>query len=147
MSRVRSLLCCCSFGLGILLFAGCGGPSGPKMYKITGTVTVDGAPLPIGTVLLLPVDGAGGSFGADVLDGRFEIQSSAGEKTVMINGYRLSETQLGPTGKPGTEQYLPDQYNRDSILKLTVSDAGPFEANFPLESQTSKRTGGKVSSR
>jgi hypothetical protein len=45
--------------------AGCGGNDRPTTYPLTGTVTFDGKPVPVGTVTVLP-DAGGGGLGAAV---------------------------------------------------------------------------------
>lgn len=73
------------FVIGVgLLALGCG-PAGPVRYDVSGTVTFDGQPVPIGTITFVPAGGntgPGGSAGIEA--GRFDTAS----------------TGKGPTGGP-----------------------------------------------
>ena len=61
---------------------GCG-KSGPKTVPVSGTVTVDGAPLNAGQVTFFPVDNTGGSGGTGFSGG---IIDSAGKYTISTDG-------------------------------------------------------------
>lgn len=117
----------------LIALVGCGGRStGQRQYSVSGKVTVDGKPLEIGDLSLVPSDGVGGAFGAEIVDGAFRIKTTAGPKTVRIESYRLSQTLVGPDGKPGTEQFLPARYNSKSTLTATIPDGDQVPLEFIL---------------
>ena len=77
MPRPAAILC-----LVLLLaatVAGCGRPSGPRRYRVSGTVRCDGRPIPVGEILFTP-DGTHGHRGpqglATIRDGRFDTAGS-----------------------------------------------------------------------
>jgi hypothetical protein len=71
-SRVIALL-----ALACVVFCGCG-DSGPKRYRISGTVTHEGKPVPVGTVMFEPDSSKGnkGAAGATAIkDGKFDSEA------------------------------------------------------------------------
>lgn len=67
--------------LGVLATAltGCGGPSGPPRFRVSGPVTCGGRPVPHGEILFSP-DGRQGNKGpqgiAIIKDGRYDTEGS-----------------------------------------------------------------------
>lgn len=136
---MRSLLAVCSL-LGVL---GCGNGETPlQTYPLTGTVTLDGKPIPTASILLKDPIGQLRSCVATVQDGVIRGESTAGEKEVEITAYRIAEGKTIPgadgTGtEPATEQYLPAKYNSESTLTVTIApkkNVAPL--TFDLQSKT-----------
>ncbi|MFM1904584.1 MAG: hypothetical protein RLZZ440_2484 [Planctomycetota bacterium] len=76
---VRIALVCAA-----VIAIGCGS-SGPVRYDVSGTVTFDGQPVPVGTITFVPVSGNTGPGGsAGIEGGRFDTAA----------------TGKGPTGGP-----------------------------------------------
>ena len=104
---------------------------------VTGTVTLDGAPLKTGQIRFVPVDGQSPTAGAVITDGKYTATVSLGEKSVEI-----SSPQEGPARRmydpaPQSAQansggdLVPARYNAHSELKIDVRpDAEPY--NFEL---------------
>jgi hypothetical protein len=68
-----------------LLAGGCSGNEGPKTYRVSGTVTFDGQPIPMGTIVFTPDfskqnDGTQGV--AAIKDGKYDTQVTGGMGTV-----------------------------------------------------------------
>jgi len=63
---------------------GCG-PTGPARYDVSGSVTFDGQPVPVGTITFVPATGNSGPGG------------SAG---IQAGRYDTASTGKGPTGGP-----------------------------------------------
>lgn len=63
----------------LAVLMGCGGPSGPPRYRVSGTVTCGGRPVPHGEILFSP-DGRRGNKGpqaiAIIKDGRYDTEGS-----------------------------------------------------------------------
>ena len=127
---------CCTW---MLLVVGCG-PSGDRR-SLSGTVTLDGQPLAEGSIAFRPeyeTDSPTG--GGKIQDGKFAIKSDAG---LHVGSFRVEITASRPTGQKtydemGNEidewaQYLPERYNSQSELTAEVTDGGPNEFDFPLE--------------
>jgi len=138
---------CWCFCLVVLCFAPCGcQPSSPhkeETYPVSGTVTLDGEPLAEGDIHFITKETAS----LDVLPiqgGRFEGQAKAGKRRVEIKAYRTekpAETSGQPT-MPGADQptrvnYIPARYNTESTLTADVTETGPNQFTFELESDGS----------
>lgn len=79
---------------GLCALAGCGGGGDPNLVHVSGTVTVDGKPLPLGLIVFEP-DPAKGNRGqqghADIKDGKFDTRQAGkgvavGAQIVRITG-------------------------------------------------------------
>ena len=134
---------CLSFmiGFSLLNMAGCG--PGDNRQSLTGTVSWQGKPLPRGVITFYP-KGQGSTVGCEIIDGKFLIE--------MINGatlgkYRVEIVAFRPTGKSEfdidqnkqvsiEEQYLPKQFNSDSILDAEV--VGNKSNTFEFDLKPSK---------
>ena len=126
----------------LLAVAGC--DSGDGRLEVSGTVTLDGEPLPSGSISFRPMQGTHGpTGGGEIVDGRFSIRS---DKGVMPGSYRVEISATRKTGKKVMDtilqtevdeivQYLPDKYNKDSELVRELTEAGPNELTFELTSQ------------
>ena len=134
----------CLLGLAIVLFAvllsagGCG-PSGPPprtMVPISGTVTLDGKPLPDGIESFVsPQEGRFETF--PVKEGKFTGKAELGVRTVEIIAIRdVQAPASGNDGKgppkPARENYLPSKYSMNSPLRADVTEAGPNTFTFEL---------------
>lgn len=65
----------------VLVTAGCGGPSGPLRYRVSGSVQYKGEPVPVGTIVFEP-DSSKGNSGpacyAQITNGRYVSESGQG---------------------------------------------------------------------
>jgi hypothetical protein len=120
--------------------AGCG--DGVVRREVSGTVRVDGDPLPKGQIEFDPLDGqptrasAGIADGAyrlgardGLADGRYRVRIIATGRTDPIP---VPEGHVGPPPVPKEWQVrkIPDRYNRNSDLAAEVGDK---ENVFPFE--------------
>ena len=128
-------------GMPALLLAatlvGCGDAS-DNSVPVSGNVTLDGAPLPSGTLTLTPTDGVGPSAGAQITDGHYETKAVPGPKQVTIIAQREKAggtAAANPHAGPATEQYLPAKYNTATELKTDVPTDGSDQVNFDLTSK------------
>ena len=100
-SRVR-IIYCTLFGL--VMLAGCGGPTA----VVHGKVTIDGSPASDGSINFEPADGVGPTVGAKVTDGVYEVTSTQkmlpGKKRVVVRASSKTGKQIpaGPPAPPGT---------------------------------------------
>ena len=118
------------------VFAGCAkkeAPPGDPTTAVTGTVTLDGAPLEEGRILFIETDSEPRrEYLAMIVNGRFEATAPPGTRRVEIRAYEKPET---PTAEAGTyPQILPDRYNEDSELSAELKADGPNELKFELTS-------------
>lgn len=131
------------FLLGLLLAVGCGG-SGPGM-RVWGTVTYQGQPIQEGQIVFTPIEGTPGpSTGGEIKDGQYEIPKQIGPYAKGV--YRVEITAMGPEKTyspnasgagpfyPVREELIPPKYNRQSILRVTISsDPEKNQLDFPLK--------------
>ena len=118
------------------LLLGCG-PSGPETYTATGEVTFDGQPVEEGEIIFRAADGAVGSVEGKILGGRYELETSPGEKRVEITARRTIErASAASSGEPAIsfQSYIPERYNEKTELSANVTPAGPNKFDFALTS-------------
>lgn len=136
-------------------FSGCGpatkaGPSG--LVPVSGTVSLDGSPLPGATVSFIPVDSNAGSDAGGVTDqsGKYELKAGEGAGTGAKPGeYRVVVSRLMKDGSPvmadkdkspmqlmldGAKESVPEKYSDvlKSELKASVP-AGGGTVNLELK--------------
>ncbi len=87
----------------VVAVAGCGRPSGPPTFTVTGRVTFNGRPVPVGRIMLEP-DASRGNIGpasvADVAAGRYRTRPGRGS----VGGPCLA-TIYGGDGTLPTEEH------------------------------------------
>lgn len=93
------------FALAALTLLGCGGPTGPETYKLTGSVTYQGQPVPAGEIQFTPNSREGNSGPgtiAAIKDGKYEtpdgrgvVGGSYGVRIVGYDGRANSESDYG----------------------------------------------------
>ncbi|MCA9194463.1 MAG: carboxypeptidase regulatory-like domain-containing protein [Planctomycetales bacterium] len=157
MFRVLVLLSAFAF------MAGCG-DGGPSMGKVSGTVTLDGKPMPKLRVSFSPEGGGASAVGTTNSDGHYELVclnkkgAPIGLHKVSITTVRevSSSTTMGSSTdasggesyenqgaassyskadlKPNAGEKVPARYNRDTEL-LEEVEAGDNEINFDLKSK------------
>jgi len=118
------------------MLAGCGGS---ELATVSGTVTLDGQPLKEGSMRFVPADGKAPTEAAMIHDGKFTAQLQRTNYKVEIHATKLVDSgvkldEKGPGGGPTAVELLPQRYNVQSELKLTVT--GPArDARFDLTSR------------
>ena len=126
--------------------AGCAGDSEsagtvPRV-AVSGTVTLDGKPLPQGIIQFDPEAGdAGLNVVGNVVDGQFSLDKqkgpAPGKYRVSISSRRPHEIKPGeaPGGMPKSEpEKVPAKYNTRTTLSKEITADGPNELDFPLVS-------------
>jgi hypothetical protein len=115
-----SLSCCLMF-----IGTGCGGGSGgPKLYKVTGSVSYNGEPIKEGRIVFRKSGSPSGqSYSAPIADGNYSLESEAGAMVVEITGSRIIPGKFDKsngTPEPLGEMYIPAKYNSATKLTATV---------------------------
>ena len=106
----------------LLVLSGC---SDPTIGTVSGTVTVDGAPVKSGSIAFFPVDGKSSTSGAEIVDGQYTTTVAPGTARVEIHvpkviGQRKAyDTPDSPMMEIVAEA-LPAKYNEASELTLDV---------------------------
>ena len=105
-----------------LTLVGCGGgDEGPKTYPVSGTVTIDGAPLGNGNITFDVKSGGHPTMGA-IADGKFNFEVAAGSYTVRVNA--VEETgEKDQYDEPVTVSVVDPAFNVDSTLTADVKES------------------------
>lgn len=113
--------------------AGCGG-GGPKLGSVSGTVTLDGKPLPEAEVVFQPEEGSP-SFGMTDKDGRYELMYTPDRDGALVGKHTVRITTSRASGPPGqqeiTPELVPPEYNEESSQTREVKP-GSNEFNFEI---------------
>jgi hypothetical protein len=105
------------------------------MYPVSGTVTLDGKPVPDGDVILEGVDPVVAADGGKIKDGTFQFRARGGKKRVVIQASRMVGQWKPGMGDPVYEDYIPAQYNTKTTLSVDVGPDSPNKWDFQLESK------------
>jgi len=134
--RARVWLCS-----SVLLLGGCGNdPLG--RHPISGTVTLDGAPVENGSINFQPVDQGVTSSGTAFTGGKYSLSREqglpVGKYLVTINAPKPGTGATPPEGAmpgeplPPPEELIPPEWNVKSTQTIEVKEGGPFEFNFEI---------------
>jgi hypothetical protein len=130
------------------LLAGCHDGDGLERVPITGTLTIQGKPLPGASIQFLPLEGSNlpGALGVSDETGRFEVISSReedtgvppGEYSVRVSRFVDEEgTPLLPGTPPamslGSRESIPSPYDSPtSPLKVVIpAEGGKVDVDIP----------------
>ena len=118
----------CCFALGCR-----GGRRDEPTYDVSGTVTINGAPLKDGFINFESETPDGQPPGsAQITNGAYATKSRAGKKKVVITSNKATgEKDSG--GFDITVNWLPPEYNFNSKLSADITAAGPNKFDFPLK--------------
>jgi hypothetical protein len=115
---------------GLLLFTGC---QSDPFTDVSGTVTLDGNPLPEGEVIFLSPDNSATPSSGKIKDGQFKFRATRGPKKVQINATR-DTGRKEVDGWPIRESIVPDRYNTKTELTADVGN-GSNDFKFELKSK------------
>lgn len=127
--------------LASLLLAGCSqAPEDmPDVAPVSGTVLLDGQPLPYATVVFQPTEGRSSNGQTDA-EGKYELRfnqdtmgAELGAHQVIITTFREFDHPSDPNQKASPE-LLPAKYHSKSELTATV-ESGDNEISFELKSK------------
>jgi hypothetical protein len=120
--------------------AGCGTSNPLGRKAVSGTVTLDGAPLASGSIEFTPL-GGGVSSGAVIDGGKYEIPAESG---LPPGKYRVSivdnppAAPLPPGHMPGDDlppqpkPRVPASWNQNSTHEVEVTEQGPNRFDFSI---------------
>lgn len=118
-----------------LVALGCGGAPAdkPVVHPVTGSVTLDGMPLPNAIVHFSPDKGTP-SAGITDAAGKFELHEKTGMKGAVATNHIVSiSTDLDGSRKKENEK-VPAKYNTATTLSAVVKE-GDNSIDFPLKSK------------
>jgi hypothetical protein len=116
---------------------GCGDPN---LGSVSGTVTLDGKPVPNAAVKFFPTGTTGApSFGKTDSNGNFTMWFSESKSGAWIGQNRVQITtgDVGVAPGMGTKETIPIAYNEQSTLVETVKP-GKNKIDLKLSSDASK---------
>lgn len=115
------LFCFAAFCLSFALVVGC--DDRPKRLPVAGQVLIDGEPLALGRITLVP-DGARPSLGKIGKDGRFVLTCYEGEDGVIPGTHRVAIVANKGMGDTALKWFAPKKYAdyRSSGLTVTIDD-------------------------
>lgn len=131
--------------LACLILPGCGGgPDLPPVAEVSGVVTLDGNPLPRGTIQFVP-DKSKGTEGATAVgtigpDGRYTLKTAGVEGAIVgfhkVGVRALQEEPEDETAPPPPPLIPPRYFNPDtSGLTAEVKADQDNVIDFPLKSK------------
>jgi hypothetical protein len=101
----------------LLAIAGCGGDG---LTDVTGTVTIDGAPLTEGDIVMEAVDKNSAPQGATIANGAFKMRIGPGKKIVRINASE-GDGVVDPLMKTeGRRSIIGPEFNTSSTLTAEI---------------------------
>jgi hypothetical protein len=143
--------------LGAVLISGCGGGDGLERVALSGSVTLNGEPVPNGVVRFAPAAGTEGPMAsAMITDGRYQVPRDvgpvAGNYEARIHAYQdpnsatktsaaqpaIASDKLGPkisSDDPGEDDspaapQAPNESKR--TFNVTIPELSSFEQDFAL---------------
>ena len=130
----------CALFVPTVFIAGCSDDSKLSKVPLTGSVTLDGNPIPNGEILFYPLEGTRGSVsGGAIKDGKYIADGRGGvplgAHKVEIRAFRAPKSPSSAAALEGgpAEQYLPRKFNIDSELKAEVNSSSET-LDFNLQS-------------
>ena len=102
-----------------LVSAGCGDGK-PQKYKLSGTVTYEGQPIPEGSIMFMASDLRGQPETAQISNGKYSVDVTPGQKKVVVEASKFVGPEDKTMGVRPRDQYLPNKYNVDSTLTREV---------------------------
>ncbi len=120
--------------LSVALWQGCGKDNPLGRVAVSGTVTLDGAPLESGSIMFAPTQRGPVLTGTVIKAGRFEMLTekglTPGEYAVKINAPDMSKPTSGHEPPPSL---IPPDWSNGTGHKVTVTAQGPNEFTFDIK--------------
>ena len=115
--------------MALLLLGSCAGCGGPHESYVTGTVTIDGTPLPNGTVMFQPV-GQGPITASNIeSDGSFRVKTGANQG-LASGEYIVTVQALSDVPSPGM---TVQQLAKISLVPLSYNDKRTSTLRYQVE--------------
>ncbi len=131
ISFEKKIVCCLLVLAGL---TGCsGGQSLPDLTSVTGSVILDGSPLPSANVLFQPQEGKT-AFAMTDENGKFELMYNQDTAGATPGSYTVKISKEKNPEEPGNE-LLPAKYNEKSTLSADVKADQENDFQFDLTSK------------
>jgi len=139
--RILQGLLLCSAAATLVLLSGCS----DKRAEVSGTVQLDGQPVPDGRIDFIPVEGTKGpGTGAPIKDGHYHIAKKdgvvVGKNRVELRTFRKTGEQIqdpnAPQGVLTDEraQAFPPEYSDQSTVVKEIHE-GPNTIDFDVQTK------------
>ncbi len=112
----------------MLLCTACGGSDSPDLGNVTGTITMDGAPLADAYITFMP-DTVRASSGKTDSAGKYELVYIRDEKGAALGDHKVVVSKL-----VNEKETIPPNYSDETELTAQVK-SGENEINFDLSSK------------
>lgn len=117
----------------VALTACSGGESLPELATVTGTVSLDGNPLPAANVLFQPQQGKT-AFAMTDENGKFELMYNQDVTGATPGNYTVKISKEKNPEEPGNE-LLPAKYNEQTTLSADVKADQENDFQFDLKTK------------
>ncbi|QDV69719.1 hypothetical protein Poly24_34360 [Rosistilla carotiformis] len=124
-----------TIAIGLCLAALLGCEARIPLVPVTGTVTIDGEPLPMGSIMVAPASGPV-AYGTIDREGRFTLQTRDGEGCVVgTHPVSITASEM-VQGGAAIRRLVPERYSdfASSELSIEVTDPTP-EVRIELTSE------------
>ncbi len=118
---------------------GCSSSDDLSRVLVSGSVTYDGKAVEKGQIRFIPQDGSRGPITITSIDqGRYSTDATGGvpvgSHRVEIKGYDAHEYETAPSGpgSPPVKQRLPEKYNLQSELTVSLQEDSDERLDFNL---------------
>jgi len=117
--------------LAIALIALFGCSQEAPTYRVTGSVTWNGEPIPNGVINFIAADDAVAPDTAKIVGGRYDARVKAGRKKIEV--YADREKKVNTVMNQGErEGYIPPKFNAQSKITREVTPRGENHFDFSL---------------
>lgn len=106
---------------------GCSSGDTVHQVDVSGKITIDGEPIPRGTITFIAEDGKTPTGGGIIEEGKYTAKVPPGEKIVMVLGNKLIGQEPESKDMPGSamrnvyETVTPPAYNAHHLTPLRAS--------------------------
>ena len=127
-------------GASFVVLGGCQKAGGDRT-KVSGKVTLDGAPLEEGTIMFVSADKKTEPATGDIKNGQYSLPVPPGPKIVQISAKKVIGKKKLYEGEPNspevdqTQELIPARYNEKSELKADISTGSQELKPFELKSK------------
>ena len=116
--------------LALVAVVGCGGE---QPAEVSGTVLMDGAPLPDGEIIFLAADNAKTPEAAPIKDGKYSLRVLPGAKKVQIKASRPTSKPDPVMGSAAREAMLGTEYNEQTKLTADIKSGDNPNVDFQVK--------------
>ncbi len=100
-------------------------------YRVTGSVTFNGEPIPEGVINFIAEDSAVAPDSAKIVNGRYDARVKAGRKKIEVYAHREKKTNA-VMNQGEREAYIPPKFNALSTIVREVKPDGENQFDFNL---------------